>query len=464
MKISSILNFLLLITLLTAAVMSDTGCAQIGAPTGGPKDTLPPRLVNASPQLNSTLISNNKISLTFNEYIELRDVQNNVLVSPFQKINPEIDYKLKTVSVKLKDSLLPNTTYTINFGNAIVDNNEGNPLKNFTYVFSTGSYIDSLSLSGNVILAETGQTDSTIMAMLYRNADDSAVQKKKPDYIARLNGDGDFTFNNLPPGIFKLYALKDGDGSKTYNAKVELFAFATAAVTVSQNTPHLTLYAYAEVKDTRGITTSVFKSAAEKKLKYSATAGILHQDLLNPFELTFNNPLKKFDPSNILLTDTNFIAIPSVKPALDSTAKKIIFRVNWQPGTPYRIVIKPAAVADSAGNTITVTDTIRFTAKKEADYGKLVLRFSNLDLSKNPVLQFVQGEAIKESAPVISKEWSRKLFNPGEYQIRILYDDNKNGRWDPGNYSKKLQPEKVITLPQKLGIRADWDNERDIKL
>ena len=131
-------------------------------PTGGPKDSIPPRLVSASPTLNSTNVKGNKITLTFNEYIDLKEAQTNVLISPLPKKQPSIDFKLKTVTVKLKDTLLPNTTYSINFGNAIVDNNEGNPLKDFTYVFSTGNQIDSFTLSGKVILAETGKYDSTI--------------------------------------------------------------------------------------------------------------------------------------------------------------------------------------------------------------------------------------------------------------------------------------------------------------
>ena len=94
----------------------------------------------------------------------------------------------------------------------------------------------------------------------------------------------------------------------------------------------------------------------------------------------------------------------------------------------------------------------------------MVLRFSNLDLTKHPVLQFVQGEAIKNSYSLTSLEWNNKFIIPGEYDIRILFDNNNNGKWDPGDYSKKLQPERAITLKEKLGVRANWDNERDIKL
>ena len=128
--------------------------------------------------------------------------------------DPAIEYKLRTVTVRLKDSLLPNTTYNINFGDAIVDLNEGNILKNFQYSFSTGAFIDSNELSGKVILAETGNTDSTMFALLYRKQEDSTVFKEKPMYVARVDAQGNFRFNNLPAGSFYVYALRDEDGNK----------------------------------------------------------------------------------------------------------------------------------------------------------------------------------------------------------------------------------------------------------
>ncbi len=467
MRTKGLLYILGIVSLLYSLAVSSSGCAQIGAPTGGPRDTIPPKLVKASPGLNTVNFKGDKIIFTFDEYVDVQDVQNNVLVSPLPKTNPAVEYKLKTVTVKLKDSLLPNTTYSINFGNAIRDNNENNPLKDFTYLFSTGNIIDSLSLSGKVIIAETGKADSTLIAMLYRNADDSAVKKRKPDYMARLKTDGSFTFTNLSAGTYKIYALKDGDGGKTYNAKTELFAFADAPVKVGGNTAPVTLYASAEEKDTRGQPASPLTKAAAaaiKKITYTSPAITQGQGLNDNFELVFNKALKKFDPAKIKLTDTSYKPVPSVIAGIDSTRKKISLTVKWQEDMNYRLIIDPAAIADSSGNSIAKTDTLRFTTKKEADYGNLVLRFSNLDLTKHPVLQFVQGEELKGSYAVTTNEWSKKLFTPGEYDIRILYDNNNNGKWDPGNYSKKIQPEKVISLPQKLSIRANWDNERDIKL
>ncbi|MFZ1370254.1 MAG: Ig-like domain-containing protein, partial [Ferruginibacter sp.] len=361
----------------------------------------------------------------------------------------------------LKDSLLPNTTYSINFGNAIVDINEGNPYKDFTYVFTTGDFIDSFKLEGKVLLAETGKADSTVLALLYRSPDDSAIQKNKPDYVSKLSGDGSFTFKNLPAGNFKIYALKDGDGSKTYNSKKEVFAFADTVITVSEKNDPIILYASALEKETG--TTTAKPAPPAKKLVLTLPPGAMMQDLLNPFVLGFNNPLKDFDPAKLILRDTNFSPIPATW-TIDSSRKKIELAAQWQQAMEYRLIFDTTAVSDSAGNRLAKTDTIRFTTKQQSDYGNVVLRFSNLDLAKSPVLQFVQGDAIMKSYPLTAMEWSNKFINPGEYDIRILYDTNNNGKWDPGDYSKKLQPETAITLTLKLAVKADWDNEKDIKL
>lgn len=462
MRVTHIFFLLFIVSVFYILAIGNAGCAQIGMPTGGTKDSIPPRLVSASPKLNSTLVSGNKITLTFNEYVDLKEAQTNILISPFPKKSPAFDFKLKTVTVKLKDSLLPNTTYSINFGNAIVDNNEGNPLKDFTFVFSTGDQIDSLTFAGKVLLAETGKADSTFIAMLYRHVDDSAVQKNKPDYMTRLNGDGSFVFVNLPAGNFKVYALKDGDGGKTYNSKKELFAFSDTTVRLSKQMEPVILYASAIEKESRTGTTT--KPVLNKKLMFTLPPGTQAQDLLNPFELSFNNALKKFDPAKFILRDTNYNPIASTICTIDSSRTKIKLTVKWQEATDYRLIIDTTAVSDSADHQLIKTDTIRIITKQQSDYGNVVLRFSNLDLTKHPVLQFVQGEDIKKSYPLKALEWSDKFVPPGEYEIRILFDDNNNGKWDPGNYGQKLQPEKAITLSQKLGVRADWDNERDIKL
>ena len=462
----NILIFLGLITSCYALISFNSGCAQIGFPTGGARDSLAPVLSKASPENYRTNFTGNKITLSFDEYIEIKDLQSNLLVSPLPKNNPSINSNLKTISIKLKDSLKPNTTYSINFGDAIADVHEGNVLKNFTYTFSTGSFIDSLQVKGKVLLAESGKPDSTLLVFLYRNAVDSEVISRKPDYVTKANSTGDFTFSNLPAASFKIYALKDGDGGKTYNGKSELFAFNDAEVNTAEPAIPVILFAYAEEKSTTGNNPppAAQKKPAEKKLKYNTSASAKLQDILQPLQINFGSGLKLFDASKIIISDTNYRPLTNLLPGIDSTRKQVSVKVNWQPETEYIVILPKEAFQDSADNFLEKTDTIRFTTKKLADYGSIVLRFKKIDITKHPVIQFLQSDAVKFSYPVTSTEWSNKLFTPGEYEVRILYDTNNNGIWDPGDYKSKLQPERAVSLPQRLNIKADWENEREIQL
>ena len=465
MKLRSFILPFFILSFFVVASFLGGGCAQIGTPTGGVKDSLPPVLIKASPAKGSRNVITNKITLDFNEYIDVTDLQQNLVISPLQNRNPSIVANPRSISLKFRDTLLPNTTYIINFGNAIRDINENNVLKDFTYVFSTGNTIDSLTLNGKVTLAETGEIDSTMIVMLYRNAVDSTVQKKKPNYIAKVNRDGSFNFTNLPADNFKIYALKDGDGGKTYNALSETFAFADEEVS-TKNNDAIILFAYAEkiaANNQNTLSTAAIKKELEKKLKVSNNI-LGAKDLLEPLELTFNNPLKIFDTNKIYLADTFYKRIPSVQYKPDSTARKLTLFTKWQPETALILIIDKDAAEDSAGTKLLKTDTIRFTTKRNEDYGKLVLRFNNIDLTKNPVIQFTLGDIVKYSYPILSTEFSNNMFPPGDYGVRILYDKDKNGKWTPGNYLKKLQPELVIALPQKLAVKADWDNEREINL
>jgi hypothetical protein len=440
-----------------------SGCAQIGAPTGGLKDTLPPVLVKAVPENNQLNFTGNKIVLNFNEYIEVQDLQNNLLISPFPKNNPSISGNLKTITIKIKDTLQPNTTYNIDFGNAIKDINEGNVMKDFSYVFSTGNNIDSLRLSGKVIMAETGKIDSTLLVLLYRNAPDSAVTSRKPDYVSRVKGDGSFSFKNLPSDEFNVYALKDGDGNKYYNSKTEIFAFSDNSFNTKNNNDIL-LYAYAEAKQQNSVASGVSKKEKDKSLRYGTNFINGKQDLLQSLELSFKNALKTFNADSILLSDTNFIKVTNANILLDSNRKKIIINTSWKADASYILTIPAETIEDSMGLRFAKNDTIRFMSKANADYGSLKLTFKNIDLSKHPLLQFMEGENIKWKFSVSSNEWFNKMMLPGDYDVRLLYDENNNGQWDPGNYTNKLQPEKAIVIPKKISIKADWENEQDIEL
>jgi hypothetical protein len=473
MKISQLLAFALLIFTVFAITTLDTGCANIVPPLGGPKDTLPPVLVSAVPRDSTVGFTGKKILINFNEYIEVDDIQKNVIVTPTPKINPTIERRLKTITVTLRDTLEENTTYAIDFGKAIKDLNEGNPYVNYRYVFSTGKYLDSLSVAGKVVVAETGAADSTLIVMLYDVLTDSAIIKDRSRYITRLDSSGNFRFRNLAPGKYALYALKDEGGAKRYLSKSQLFAFNDSLINTQEQRSNITLYAFV-AKDTVKPTVSVISRGDDKKeekqakvLRFSTNLNNNQQDLLSDLVFTFEAPLKSFDSTKIILTDTLNKPITGYTFKRDTSNKKVSIINKWPEASVYKIIIDSTFAEDTLGRKLFRSDTIQFTTKRSSDYGSIKLRFFNLQLNKNPVLQLIQGNEVKFSYVFTNNQFNAKLFAPGEYEIRILFDENKNGVWDTGNFfgkEGKKQPEKVQPVKRKINVRANWDNELDVEL
>lgn len=443
-------------------VVAGGGCANIIPPAGGPRDSLPPQLVAATPPDSAKNIKPKRITLTFDEYIAQLQNTQDIIISPSIEKTPTIDSRLRTVTVKFQDTLESNTTYSINFGNSIRDVNEGNILQDFTYVFSTGNNIDKNSLVGKVVLAETGKVDSTLIVILHRNLSDSAILKLKPRYYTRIDGSGNFRFNNLPAENFNVFVVPGSSYSKQFDSS-QLFAFLNAPVMASDTPAAVTLLAYIENKSKPKTTTSTAPKTADKRLRYSNNeAG--PKDIYTPLQLQFVRKLNKVDSSRILLTDTNFNRLTNYSVRLDTTATQLTIQHQWKLNTTYKIIIPQDAVADAEGITLTKNDTLTFSTKRAEDYGSVRLRFTNVDFSKNPVLQIVQNETIVQSIPLTGREWRQELFKPGDYDLRILYDANKNGIWDPGNFNFKKQPEVVQPIQRKLSIKANWENEVDISL
>lgn len=473
MKISNYIKSLLpifLIILLIPKILVLSGCANIVPPTGGPRDTLPPRLVKAAPPDSSTIFKSKTITFTFDEFVKVENLQENILISPTPDAQPLVEAKLRTVTVKLKDTLEPGTTYIYNFGNAIKDINESNVLRNFTYIFSTGTALDSLELQGRVLLAETGGIDSTLIVMLHRNGDDSAVVKEKPRYISRLDGKGHFHFRFLPAGTFYLYALQDEGGSKRYMSGSQLFAFSDSAVEIKPGVANQTLYAYAEKKEQAaptisfGATRSGRGGGDDRRLRFSTNLNNNVQDLLNQFMLNFEHPLRNFDTSMLQLsTDSVFKKETNYKWETDSLKKKLTLQIAWKENTRYNLILDRDFAEDTSGRKLFKTDTLSFITRKSSDYGSVKIIFTKLDLTKNPVLQIIQGSQVVKSVPVTVAGVFLPLFLPGEYDLRILVDENKNGQWDAGEFfGKHKQPEIVIPLNKKITVRANWDNELEI--
>ena len=451
-------------------IVVQTGCANIIPPSGGPRDSLPPVLIKATPVDSAKNFTANKITFTFDEFVDVQNVYQNLIVSPTLNLIPDVEPKLKTITVRLKDTLEPNTTYTLNFGNAIKDYNEGNVLKNFTYIFSTGNTIDSLQLKGKVVLAETGGIDSTLTVMLFKNGGDSAVVNEKPRYISKLDNSGDFNFRNLPAGTFYLYALK-ADVSRNYTNKKQLFAFAEKPIVISRSTQPDTLYAYSEIspqqESAQQSITPVKKNlsgTADKRLRFTTNLSDNKQDLLNDLIISFDQPLRSFDSSKIKFSsDSTFNPINNYSWEKDTTGKKLRLITSWKENTVYHLIIDKDFAEDSLGRKLLKTDTLTFTARGKNEYGQLKIGFRNLDLSTNPILLFVQNNEIKRSFPLNSADFLQTLFLPGDYDLRILNDTNKNGKWDPGEFfGKHKQPEIVKPIDRKITIKPNWENEFEI--
>ncbi len=419
------------------------------------------------PRDSARNVSTQNVTLVFDEYVTLDNVLSNLIITPTLKYIPQVDSKLRNVTIRLKDTLDANTTYLFDFGDAVKDVNEGNIARSLKYIFSTGSTLDFNTYSGKVILAESGKIDSNLVVMLHRNLADSAVAKEKPRYYTRLNGKGEFTFYNLPQEEFAVYALTKGVYNNVYRDSSNHFAFLNTPVRIGSNTRQDTLYAYQAYKKeaTQSLNTLKLPNKDDKRLRYSTDLDNGQQDILNDLHLVFLKKLSTFDSSKIILYDTGFSKLGGYSLSLDSTKTKLTVKYPWKESTAYQLIIAKDAVADSLGASLPKADTIRFFSKKEADYGSIRIRFTNLELSRNPVLQFVQSEVITESIPLTSADFLRKMYRPGTYDLRILYDANKNGVWDPGKFfGTRRQPEIVQLVPRQLVIRANWDNEITITL
>lgn len=213
-----LLSFLLFSLLLV-------GCARMGSPDGGWYDETPPKVVSATPEDKAVNVSKRRIYINFDEYITIDNPTQNVVVSPPQMEAPDIKGQGKRIRIELKDSLKPNTTYTIDFSNSISDNNEGNPLGNYTYSFSTGDTIDTLQVSGYVLQADNLEPVQGILVGLYDNLSDTIFKSQPMLRVSRTNSRGHFVVKGVAPGRYRIYALQDADGDYIFGQKSEMIAF-----------------------------------------------------------------------------------------------------------------------------------------------------------------------------------------------------------------------------------------------
>jgi uncharacterized protein (DUF2141 family) len=506
-------------------------CANRGTASGGEKDITSPVIISEMPENFSTNFSGNEIKIYFDEYIKLKNIQKQLIVSPPMDPPAEITpmgSASKHITIKIHDNLQPNTTYAFNFGSSIEDNNEGNVFPFYRYVFSTGATIDSLSVSGSVSDALERETPDFVSVLLHEldsTYTDSIIFKQKPKYIGVSDSLSQFSIENLKAGEYLLTALKEENTNYTYQPKKDKFAYRRAFITVPSDTAYvLKLFEQAldfkfvraremaqgrigfgyegnpsqmrikrisPLADSIAFTTSKepekdtlnywmrpkkldvdsllfevayyaqtdtvsvrIKSSEKDSLSFKAVSSTLK--LNTYFKLNSSIPIANFDSSKTTIMDKDSLFLDS-ELAMDSLKNtQANLKFNLSEGNRYKITFLPGAFTDFYGAK---NDTLNFTASTKliSSYGNLRLVLKNATYPV--VVQIVSTTGAVEAEQFIEASHPIDFIHlkPGKYFLRAVFDTNKNGRYDAGNFLLKTQPERVSYAKEVLEVRAGWD-------
>jgi putative lipoprotein len=358
----------LLLTVIIGGVF--TSCARMGNPDGGWYDETPPKVLGATPADKATEVKAQKVKISFDEFVKIDNPTENVIVSPPQLQAPEIKATGKSIEVKLLDSLKANTTYTIDFSDAISDNNEGNPLGNYTYSFSTGAEIDTMEVSGYVVAAENLEPVKGILVGLYANLADSAFEKQPMLRVSRTDSRGHFVIKGVKRGTYRVYALQDVDGNYQFNQKSEMIAFNHELIkpSVMDDTRQDTLWSdslhIADIKRVGyahflpdNITLCAFHEVLTSRYLLSVTRNEANHFAVN---FSYGNPkLPQIKGLNFNAHDA-FIAIPNVKRDTIDYWLRDTALVNQDTLRMEMTYL----MTDSAGQLVSQTDTLEVLSKQ----------------------------------------------------------------------------------------------------
>ena len=475
--------FLLLVILCISA-----GCANITAPTGGKKDIIPPKLRTIDPadsQLNTKV---KRIEMHFDEYITVSDAAKEVQISPILAMPPTVIGKNKTVVVKIVDSLLEDsTTYRVTFGTAIKDLHEGNAFKNFSYTFSTGSYFDSLQIRGSVINAATGKPDTgNVIVTLYSAAEnDSAVERKKPKYIAKVGNSGAFVIKGLPCRAFRIYALKDISGNLFYDGpeQGEMIGFNNTNVwpgDTSESPVNLRIFAEridtASKKDTSIVQTkkgleSRGKPAKNEGLTYAVNVDTSNSekrtfDFTRPLKVTFSKPMVLNKDKIKLTYDSAGVKVtPAITMKIDSAhPRELLISTAWQMDRVYTLRLPKGFAQDTAGVDV-MPSRFTFRTWNDDDYGKITVHLPTkyYQAGQQYVLMVIGDRDTVYQQPVTDTIVKLHTLRPASYTFCIIVDKNGNGKWDTGDLLGRIQPEEVIPYNDQLILKPGWENIVDFE-
>ncbi len=526
--------------LLIALILSSYGCAKRGTPSGGEKDTTPPVLLKSEPAMGASNFKEEKIRLYFDEFIKFKKLQDQLIISPPLKNTPIIKPQgsaSRMVEIQLFDTLLENTTYSINFGNALVDNNEENPYPFLQYVFSTGDRIDSLELKGAVKDAFNRKADPYVTLMLYPNDsvyNDSLVYNEPPRYVGST---GDslpiFNLNYLAGGSYRVFAIKDNNKNNRYdpyldkigylpepialpNDSLYLIELFKEKVTFKASRPKLegsnhflipyesdidsiptieiinrpdSLWTYVEKVSNKDSLNLWFKPAKFDSLqvviqsmisidtftvkpvkvaKDTLTLSSVYRGSIPPFKslsIGSSTPLAKVDRNFISFYKQDSIPLDSVDLSISKMNNRILESLlEPEENTTYRVRLLPGALEDHFGNT-NDTISIPFRFDKLENFGVLKLQIEPVFNSSIEVSLLDKEDQVIYQQPLDSL--GRCEFNavkPGIYDIRLLFDTTKNGRYDTGSFLNRIHPERILYLNESIEIRANWEENRTYKI
>jgi hypothetical protein len=523
------------------AILLVYGCASIQKPQGGPRDLTPPKLLKAMPENMTRNFAATEIKLEFDEFFKLSNQYQEISISPAQEKQAEYKIGRKTLTIDFKDTLQKNTTYVINFGKAIQDVNESNTLTNFTYVFSTGPHIDSLSMSGTVINSITQEKEKDATVMIFPIKQDSLLfGKKKPAIFTTTDSSGNFSLNNLHDGEYRIYALKEPSPNKIFDNDKELIAFSKKSIILNKDTSNIKLSLFQQIPEKfrlsekkftpDGILSLVFNKRLNnpslkviyppaldnqkiyeisktkdtalvfmrnmdfdslrvaiydnnkpvdtiyqlKGRKESFTRnlsfkyGINRDNRLKPntdLRVTANLPIEGFENGLIALSQDSVNVTNFTIQKDTSNTRSVLIKYRWRVGSKYQLVLNEAAFTDIYGDKNKRTG-INFEADKPENYSQLTLQVTIPDSSKRYVVELMdEAKTIVRSDP-ISKSTSivYKNYLTGKYKVRIIYDDNRNGRWDSGNVRQKAQPENIWLYEKEITLRPNWEAEEPISI
>lgn len=466
------------VLLLIIVVCFFSACAQIIPPTGGARDVTPPKLISVTPKDSQLQNRVTKIEMRFDEFIKLNNPLTEVTTSPILPFPLDVSVNKHTVTIKIPDSLLTaNTTYRIAFGKAIQDVHEGNIFSNYNYIFSTGSYFDSLELNGTVYNAATGLRDTGALVMLYdAQKSDSAVVREKPTYAVTASN-GSFSFKGLPDKAFRIYALRDGNNNMVYDGGSEMIAFSDSAVRPSNKfTTPIQLNIF--LKDTSGnMSKGQDRAAARSKntesfngLRYTVaidTSDIKHRtaEITKPIEIDFNKEYYALNTNRINLSyDSAGVTVEAITNTIIDTSKKnsLYLSTNWKENTVYVLRLLKGFVKDSSGNEI-LPSRYSFRTKRDEDYAKLHIHLPSKYLGDQYLFVLLHQNDTVYQRPVKDTMIHFERLSPGNYTMRVIVDKNKNRKWDSGDLLKRMQPEVVIPYKSPINLKSGWENMIDFE-